>query len=54
MVVLNQWESLCMHENQDVSAFMSTVYRILRELKDIGHAQSETGGNELKTSTSNQ
>jgi hypothetical protein len=31
-----------MHENQDVSAFMSTVYRILRELKDIGHAQSET------------
>jgi hypothetical protein len=31
-----------MHENQDVTSFMSSVYCILHELRDIGHAQSET------------
>jgi hypothetical protein len=36
MVVLNQWESLHMQDNQDVSTFISLVHRILRELNNIG------------------
>jgi hypothetical protein len=31
-----------MNENQDVTSFISTVYRVLRELKDIGHTQNKT------------
>jgi hypothetical protein len=41
MVILNQWESLRMHDNQDVSTFISSVHRILRDLKNIGQEQND-------------
>lgn len=31
-----------MFDNQDVTSFMSNVYRVLRKLKDIRHPESNT------------